>query len=42
MQPLASFQFILVLNKAVTASSVKELVAQIKAAKPGTFQYGVG
>jgi tripartite-type tricarboxylate transporter receptor subunit TctC len=45
VQPLASFQFILVLNKAVTCGSVKELVAQIKAAKPGTFQYasaGVG
>jgi len=40
VQPLASFQFILVLNKAVTASSVKDLVALIKAAKPGTFQYG--
>jgi tripartite-type tricarboxylate transporter receptor subunit TctC len=45
VQPIASFQFILVLNKAVTANSVKELVAQIKAAGPGQFPYasaGVG
>jgi tripartite-type tricarboxylate transporter receptor subunit TctC len=45
VQPVASFQFILVLNKGVTASSVPELVAQMKAAKPGQFQYasaGVG
>jgi tripartite-type tricarboxylate transporter receptor subunit TctC len=45
VQPLASFQFILVLNKAVNAGSVKDLVAQMKAAKPGQFQYasaGVG
>ena len=45
VQPLASFQFILVLNKAVNANSVKDLVAQMKGAKPGQFQYasaGVG
>ncbi|HYC46981.1 MAG TPA: tripartite tricarboxylate transporter substrate binding protein [Burkholderiales bacterium] len=45
VQPIASFQFILVLNKSVTAASVKDLVAQMKNAKPGQFQYasaGVG
>ena len=45
VQPLASFQFILVLNKGVNAGSVKDLVAQMKSAKPGQFQYasaGVG
>jgi tripartite-type tricarboxylate transporter receptor subunit TctC len=45
VQPIASFQFILVLNKAITAGSVKDLVAQMKSAKPGAFQYasaGVG
>ena len=45
VQPIASFQFILVLNKGVTANSVQELVAQIKAAKPGQYPYasaGVG
>jgi len=45
VQPIASFQFILVLNKAVAANSVKELVALIKSSKPGQFPYasaGVG
>ena len=45
VQPIASFQFILVLNKAITAASVQDLVSQMKAAKPGQFTYasaGVG
>ncbi len=45
VQLIASFQFILVVNRTVPANSVQELVALIKAAKPGQFPYasaGVG
>jgi tripartite-type tricarboxylate transporter receptor subunit TctC len=42
---MAQYQFVLVLHKSVSAANVQELVAQIKSAKPGTFQYastGIG
>ena len=45
VQLIASFQFILVVNRAVPANSVQELVALIKSTKPGQFPYasaGVG
>jgi tripartite-type tricarboxylate transporter receptor subunit TctC len=45
VQLIASFQFILVVNRAVPANSVQELVALIKSSKPGQFQYasaGIG
>lgn len=45
VQLIASFQFILVVNRTVPANTVPELVALIKSTKPGQFQYasaGIG
>jgi tripartite-type tricarboxylate transporter receptor subunit TctC len=42
---MAQYQFVLVLHRSVSATSVQDLVAQIKSSKPGTFQYastGIG
>jgi tripartite-type tricarboxylate transporter receptor subunit TctC len=45
IQLIASFQFILVVNRTVPANSVQELVALVKSSKPGQMQYasaGIG